>query len=107
MTKRSLQQQKVVSYALLRGKLVPRDEVLKQRLGLNVPENEPKGDNQQADDSNQDNQQAVNFEEKSAKELKALLDEKGIEYKGNASKEELIDLLNTAEHSEFEIKEEE
>lgn len=100
MTKRSLQQKNVVSYALLRGKLIPRDEVLKQRLGLdNQSNNELKG---KPDDSQ--NSQMIDFEQKSAKELKVLLDEKGVEYKGNASKDELIELLKAQEHSDFEIK---
>lgn len=100
MTKRSLRQKNVVSYALLRGKLIPRDEVLKQRLGLdNQSNNELKSE---SDDSQ--NSQMIDFEQKSAKELKALLDGKGVEYKGNASKDELIELLKAQEHSDFEIK---
>lgn len=92
MTKRSLKQKEVVSYALLRGKLIPRDEVLKQRLGLD-----------ENDDLN--SAKSVSFEEKSTKQLKALLDEKGIEYKVNATKAELIELLDSQEYSELEIKE--
>lgn len=91
MTKRSLRQQEVVSYALSRGKLVPRDEVLKQSLGL-------------TGDRDPSSKQAVTFEEMSAKELKMLLDEKGIEYKANASKPELIELLVKEDHSGLEIK---
>lgn len=92
MTKRSLKQKEVVSYALLRGKLIPRDEVLKQRLGLD-----------ENDDLN--SAKSVSFEEMSTKQLKALLDEKGIEYKVNATKAELIELLDSQEYSELEIKE--
>lgn len=98
MIKRSLRQQQVVSYALLRGKLVPRDEVLKQRLGLDNPKSDLKDD-----EPKKGEQQAVNFAEMSAKELKAILDKKGIEYKGNVSKEALIELLNAQEHSDFEL----
>lgn len=56
MSKRGVQQQKVIAYALLRGKLVPRDEVLRQGLGL-------------AEENSQ--RQADNFDEMSAKELKS------------------------------------
>lgn len=90
MTKRSLRQREVVSYALLRGKLVPRDEVLKQRLGLA--------------DNEDDRSQAVNYDEMSAKQLKALLDKQGIEYQSHASKKELIALLGNQDHAEFEVK---
>lgn len=92
MTKRSLKQKEVVSYALLRGKLIPRDEVLKQRLGLD-------------DNDDLNSEKSVSFEEMSTKQLKALLDEKGIEYKVNATKAELIELLDSQEYSELEIKE--
>lgn len=91
MTKRSLRQQEVVSYALLRGKLVPRDEVLKQGLGLK-------------DNNNLDDSQAVSFEKMSAKQLKELLDQQGIEYNANASKAELIELLDHQDDSDLEIK---
>lgn len=92
MTKRSLKQKEVVSYALLRGKLIPRDEVLKQRLGLD-------------DNDDLNSEKSVSFEEMSTKQLKALLDEKGIEYKVNATKAELSELLDSQEYSELEIKE--
>lgn len=91
MTKRSLRQQEVVSYALLRGKLVPRDEVLKQGLGLQ-------------DNNDLDGSQAVSFEKMSAKQLKELLDQQGIEYNANASKAELIELLDKQDDSDLEIK---
>lgn len=91
MTKRSLRQQEVVSYALLRGKLVPRDEVLKQGLGLK-------------DNNNLGDSQAVSFEKMSAKQLKELLDQQGIEYNANASKAELIELLDHQDDSDLEIK---
>lgn len=92
MTKRSLKQKEVVSYALLRGKLIPRDEVLKQRLSLD-----------ENDDLN--SAKSVSFDEMSTKQLKALLDKKDIEYKVNATKAELIELLDSQEYSELEIKE--
>lgn len=91
MTKRSLRQQEVVSYALLRGKLVPRDEVLKQGLGLQ-------------DNNDLDGSQAVSFEKMSAKQLKELLNQQGIEYNANASKAELIELLDKQDDSDLEIK---
>lgn len=96
MTKRSVQQNKVVAYALLRGKLVPRDEVLKHQLGI-------QGD---VNPSEIPDPQAVGLSGKSNKELKAMLDEKGIEYKGNASRTDLIQMLeqHVNDVSKFEIK---
>lgn len=45
MSKRSLQQQKVVSYALFRGKLLPRDEVIKAESKKEKADSESTKDN--------------------------------------------------------------
>lgn len=89
MTKRSLRQKEVVSYALLRGKLVPRSEALTTQ-----PTAKPKDPAKQA----------VDYEALSAKQLKVLLTEKGIEYPSNASKQDLIALLAEQAHSDFKIQ---
>ena len=48
-------------------------------------------------DSEGEIQEAKTLEEKTVKELKALFDEKGIEYDAKAKKEDLIKLLEGAE----------
>lgn len=88
MTKRSLRQKEVVRYALLRGKLVPRSEALTTQ-----PTGKPK----------KLSKQAVDYEALSAKQLKDLLAEKGIEYPSNASKQDLIALLAEQSHSDLAI----
>lgn len=92
MTKRSLRQKEVVSYALLRGKLVPRREALTNT------------DSQPTDKPKKPAKQAVDYDALSAKQLKDLLAEKGIDYPANASKQDLIALLAEQEHSDFKIK---
>lgn len=89
MTKRSLRQKEVVSYALLRGKLVPRSEALNHSNPTGKPQKPAK--------------QAVDYDALSAKQLKDLLAEKGIEYQSNASKQDLIALLAEQAHSDLAI----
>lgn len=91
MTKRSLRQQEVVSYALLRGKLVPRDEVLKHHLGIT---------------SNNESEQQLdgNLNNLSVKQLKKQLEQKGISYSADASKADLLALLKGDLPADLEIK---
>lgn len=90
MTKRSARQKEVVRYALFRGKLVPRSEALTNTQPTDKPKKSDK--------------QAVDYDVLSAKQLKDLLAEKGIDYQANASKQDLISLLSEQEHSDFKIK---
>lgn len=90
MTKRSLRQKEVVSYALLRGKLVPRSEALA------TP-------SKATGNSKKTTKQTVDYTSLSAKQLKELLAEKQIEYPADASKQDLIALLAEQEHSDFAI----
>lgn len=90
MTKRSARQKEVVRYALFRGKLVPRSEALTHTQPTAKPKDLAK--------------QAVDYEALSAKQLKGLLTEKGIEYPSNASKQDLIALLAEQAHSDFKIQ---